>query len=500
MRHLRVTRRQKSRSGKVLVLVAVLLPTMCGVLGLVIDVGLWFSHARMLQAMADAAATSAAYDKMHGKSNEAALSTAQQLVSGNPTIEQPKLVLSCPPQKGEFAGSNKHVEVEVSAAPPSCFLGWFGGTGGEFRISARAVAGFEVSTSDAAIVVLDPDPPPISIPPLPSLPILPPLPALVGGLEVLGLGEVRVDGSVLVNTEWGGVDENGKKIGRSRGLLGLAHAVSATPAVSLSRMRCRDLRVVGGVDHTWNYAPFKSGQPHPLSAGRLPAPDPYAKLPVPTYSADPKYVKGDLKGAATIISLPILLPPVQLKPGVYEWIEVIAGRVKFEPGVYIIRGRNPLTQISLTLLAGQVEADGVTFYITDNGGYTPSNPGPDALDGESRPAYGLLEGVLPAAVVNLGLLGSTLRGMNDPSSPYHGVLVFQRRHDRRPIVVVQENLLGPGVVDGSIYSKWGHVILVGKGECNSRFVVGSMRILALLDLLLKPTKPLPAATDVFLVE
>jgi hypothetical protein len=78
--------------------------------------------------------------------------------------------------------------------------------------------------------------------------------------------------------------------------------------------------------------------------------------------------------------------------------------------------------------------------------------------------------------------------------------LFQRRQDRRPVVFVQENLLSGGTLQGTIYAKWGHVIVAGIGTYDARFVAGTMRLIALLDLTINPSNPFPAAQDVFLVE
>lgn len=106
----------------------------------------------------------------------------------------------------------------------------------------------------------------------------------------------------------------------------------------------------------------------------------------------------------------------------------------------------------------------------------------------------------PVTVINMGVLGSSFSGLNDPTSPFNGMVIYQRRTDRRPIVLVQENLLGPGQLSGTVYSKWGHVILAGKGVYDARFVSGTMRIIALLDLAIRPSTLLPAAQDIYLVE
>jgi hypothetical protein len=491
-------RQQRSRRGKVLVLLAISLPAICGLIGLLIDGGLMITNGRQLQHAADAAATAAATEKRWGKSNAQALAVAEQFVREHHGFADAMVTLNCPPTTGKFAGSNRHLEIIVEQQQPTFFMRILNGRFSE-TISARAVGGWEASSIPAAIVVLDPNPPPFEVAPLP--PLLPSLPAILGGLEVLGIGKVEVDGAIHVNTEWGGVDENNQKIGSPSGLLGLSHAVAATPLISLSKLKARELRVVGGVDQLNNYGKLRSSDPPVLQAGRLPVPDPFRDLPAPTLSNDPVNVKTTMHGGKTIVGLPLIGPTITLQPGVYEFIDVVSGKVVFQPGVYIIRNKNPLTQISLSIVAGEVTADGVMFYITDSSTYTPVNGTPDAFDGESSPPNGGLTGtLLPAAVINIGLLGSRFKGLNDPSSPFHGMLVYQRRHDRRPLVFVQENLLGDGYIRGNVYSKWGHTILAGKGDIDLRFATGTMRILAILDMRIKPTSYLPAAEDVYLVE
>ena len=61
-------------------------------------------------------------------------------------------------------------------------------------------------------------------------------------------------------------------------------------------------------------------------------------------------------------------------------------------------------------------------------------------------------------------------------------------------------MIGAGTLQGLVYAKWGHVILAGIGTYDARFVAGTMRIIALLDLNIYPSKFLAAAKDVYLVE
>ncbi|WP_425613993.1 pilus assembly protein TadG-related protein [Anatilimnocola sp. NA78] len=491
-------RLQASRRGKVLLLLVITLPALCGMIGLVIDGGLLICGSRELQHAADSAATAAATEKRWGKTNAQALAVAEQFVHTHHGMSTVSVELHSPPTSGPNAGSADHIEIILTRQQTTFFMRILNGRSAE-TISARAVATCEASEIPAAIVVLDPGPPAFQVSALP--PLLPPLPAILGGMEVLGVGKVEVNGAVHVNTEWGGVDENNAVIGEPAGLLGLSHAVAATPLVSLSKLKARELRVVGGVDRLNNYGKLLGSDPPVLQAGRLPVPDPFRTLPVPTLASDPTNVKATMHGGRTIIGIPLIGPTITLQPGVYDYIEVISGKVVFQPGVYILRRTNPVTQMALKVLAGEVVADGVLFYITDSPNYTPASGAPDNTDGETAaPTSGLVGTLVPVAVINVGLLGSTFKGLNDPSSPYYGMLIFQRRHDRRPIAIVQENILGAGAIQGTVYSKWGHTILVGKGDLDLRFVTGTMRIVALLDLDIRPTSFLPAAEDVYLVE
>jgi hypothetical protein len=316
-------------------------------------------------------------------------------------------------------------------------------------------------------------------------------------LEVLGLGALRVDGAVFVNSEWGGVDEDGNPSGAGAGL---PWALACTPLLPLTKLRATDIRVVGGVDDPQNYGAFEADEPSPLRANRLPIPDPLRSLPVPTYAADPLNVFGEEHGAVSVISLPLLAPPVRLQPGVYEWIQIVSGRVIFDPGVYIIRGAHPVTQISLDITGGQVTGDGILFYITDTVDYTPAIGLPDAADGESVPPAAGAASMIPSVVINAGLPGTRLSGLSDDSSPFDGLLLYQRRVSRRPIMIVAEQLLGNAGLSGTIYAKWGQLDFIGHGTHDLAFAVGTGRIINVLECTFAPTRLFPPAEDVFVVE
>jgi hypothetical protein len=199
---------------------------------------------------------------------------------------------------------------------------------------------------------------------------------------------------------------------------------------------------------------------------------------------------------------PILLNPAPLNPGVYDSITVVSlGEVTFNPGIYIIRSRSPITQMSLCVVGGWVKADGVLFYVTDSATYNAASGAPDVSDNDDVAPANLLGSVVPSVLLAPLLTGSSISGLSSASSPFDGILIYQRRIDRRPIVLSGLKLLGGGAISGTIYAKWGHVIfLSGLGTYDLRFVCGTMRILTVGDTTLAPTKKFAAARDVYLVE
>ncbi len=484
------------RHGKVLVLTAIALPTLFGMLGLVIDTGLLMTESRALQQVADAAATTAARQIALGNGTSAAVTAATSSVQQQGNLGDVTTTVHIPPSSGPYAGNSRCVEVVITRNVDTYFMQTLRDpTSSQVRVSA--VAGVEEPGVGAAIVVLDPTPTAIAISSVPiALPALPP--AHLGAMEVLGLGQLRVNGAVFVNSTWGGVDENGDPAGDGPGL---PYGISCTPLLPLTKLVAPEIRVVGGVDNQQNYGNIQAGKKSPLQANKLSVPDPLRNLPVPTVDVDPINVSAQEWGTAQVLSLPLLSPPVTLRPGVYDWIQITAGRVIFEPGVYIIRKTHPLTGIGLSIIGGQVTADGVMFYVTDTATYSPaSGSSPDAADGET-PATQLNEMTLPPSIcINAGLLGSRYSALNSPGSPFHGILIYQRRLSRRPIVLVAEQLLGGTALSGVVYAKWNRTVFVGHGTYDLRFAVGSLAVVNALQCNLSPSSLFPPVSEVFLLQ
>lgn len=487
--------RRSRRNGKILVLMALLLPTLCAFVGLVLDSSMLMVEYRSLQHASDCAASAAAMALYQGESPSAARSAAIDCVKIQNGFSSANVVVNIPPTSGPYTGNSNYAEVVCTRTVGTYFIQVLGSDSLQ-TVRTRSVAGTDDATAGTAVVVLDPDPPNITVNTLGLLTVSVP-PVQLGGLECLGLGQLKIDGAVLVNSEWGGVDENGDPAGDS---LGPPWGIDCMPILPLTKLRARDIRVVGGVDDEDNYGHFTAGKASPLRAGKLPVPDPFRDLPVPTLSSDPTNVSTTNHGGKTIVGVPLLpLLTTTLEPGVYEWINVVSGNVVFEPGIYIIRSKNPVTQLSLSVLAGTVTAEGVMFYITNSASYSPTSGGPDSSDGETEaPGYSLST-ILPSTVIT-GILGSSYSGLDDPGSPYDGMLIYQRRWDRRPIVFACENLVLGGTMAGTVYAKWASIWFAAQGTYDMKFVSGSMRFVNVLACTIAPTTLLAPAKDVYLVE
>ena len=481
------------RGGKTLVLIVVLLPSMLAVLGLVTDGGLLWGVERRLQDAADAASTAAAFALRDGQFAATAATVARQYIADRHGLPDAAVTVNIPPTSGPFAGRADYVGVEVTQTRSTYISKIIDGLA-ERDVSVYSVAGVDDATAPAAIVVLDPNPASLAVLGIGGLPSLP---AIRAGLEIEGVGQLTVDGAVLVNTGWGGLSQHHKPCGLG---FGPPYSIACMPLLPTTQLRAVDIRCAGGVDNPNHYGALDPAADSPLKTDRLLTHDPFGPLPPPSTASDAANVSTLYRGGVTVAGLPLIGPPATLHPGVYDWIDVVSGIVHFSPGVYIIRGRNPVTNLSLSLVAAEVQALGVLFYITNSAGYDASSGAPDASDGDDAPAGGGVGSLLPSAVVNNLLLGSNITGLDDPASPYDGMVIYQRRHDRRPIVVAQTSFLSTGGISGQVYAKWGHVALLGDGQYDLSIVAGTARVITLGTTHIAPQAPLPPARDVYLVE
>jgi hypothetical protein len=93
-----------------------------------------------------------------------------------------------------------------------------------------------------------------------------------------------------------------------------------------------------------------------------------------------------------------------------------------------------------------------------------------------------------------------LTGLNDASSPFNGVLFYQRRRNTNTASI--QGLGGANVtLNGTIYSKWATFKLAGNGTYNAQFIVGSLSLAGGATYTINNTgKNFGLANQVFLVE
>ena len=153
---------QTARRGNVLVLLAVLLPVLIGVVGLVIDGGMMMDQRRDLQHATDAAATTAATELRLANGSAAAQAAAIDAVTIAHEKADADVTVHIPPITGPFAGDSDYVEVVSESIYRTRFMSILGGAL-DRTLQARSVAGVRDATDKAAIVVLDPNPSGISV-------------------------------------------------------------------------------------------------------------------------------------------------------------------------------------------------------------------------------------------------------------------------------------------------------------------------------------------------
>lgn len=474
----RMSEHCRNRDGNVLVTLALLLPVFLAIAVLILDGSAMIGTDRRIQHSADTIALAAATGMLQEGTSEAAVLYGHRFAKQHLDVHAGDLVVASPPKQGPHAGNAECVSVTIRHTADTFLSHLLDGVVGR-DVKALATARVEESSAHAAVVCLDRSPELYSITGLPdgfgsSLSL--------AGLEVEGLGSFKVDGAIHVNSLNGMYDEHGNRVGQG---VGPPYGAACVPGLGLTNVEATEIRVAGGVANPSDYGAT-------LKANRFPVPDPHQTLPVPdpdVHSA----VRDRHHGGVTVRTLPALSKRVTLEPGVYDWLEVISGDVIFEPGVYIIRGRNPVTQHSLALLGGKIRAEGVMFYIGQNDATAQDQ------HQESEPPY-TADTLTPSVVIAETLGPSIITGLDDRTSPFHGFLLYQDRQDRRPIAMAAQQLLGRHELSGNVYSKWGHVIFSGQGDFDMTLVAGTVRIVVVGELRLAPTTPLPGAQDVFLID
>lgn len=142
------------QKGQQLVLVALLLPLLIAVLGLVLDVGVVFVRQRRVQSAADAAATAAGMVLYH-QGRATAISTALYYAAqngysnNNPAVS---IRIHQPPISGAYAGNAQYIQVEIreQVTPVFAAVVW----DGQFTVRGTATAGYSLKALGADLFAL----------------------------------------------------------------------------------------------------------------------------------------------------------------------------------------------------------------------------------------------------------------------------------------------------------------------------------------------------------
>jgi len=456
--HRQCDSRRRHRHGTILVITAIVLIALVGLLGLVIDGGQLMTAHRVTQNAADAGATAAAMDMLMGKSNSTASATATAFVQQHNGLSSAAVTVNIPPASGPHAGNSQYVEVTASRSVAVRFIQVLG-VGSSQTVTARAVGGWEGVSVSAGVIALDTNARP--------------------GINLVGNGSLRVNGTVLDNSNGGGLAADGLPI--NNGNSGNAITTSGNGI-----LYARDVQSVGGVSNISQIRNFDTSNPQsPLHTGVTAQPDPYQFLPPPTTAngaVATNFGVVKLSGNAN----------VTLSPGVYTSIDVSSNvNVTLNPGIYIIAGGGVTMTGNATLSGNDVMLYNTGSDYNVNTGLPDSGDGTSVPPASGNPTFG--------AISVTGNAALNLTHYSNSSSPFDGMVIYQRRLNTQPM-----KLAGNGssdVLHGTVYAKWAPLDLSGNGTFNAQFVVQRLDISGNGTLTLDVAgQQLAHSYEVFLVE
>ena len=265
----------RDTSGAVYITVGLMIFSLFGMAGLGVDVGLWYTTSRTVQAAADAAAIGGAYEALAGRDATAIANAAKDSAERN-GIDPAFVTVNSPPLSGGQTGNAQAVEVIIQRPTPAFFSAVLGTD--TVNITARSVAG-TVAGKPICMLTLDPGD--------------------GESLEMSDASTLTVNGcAIYVNS-----DDS-----------------SALEVDNGSTIDAAAVYVVGGVDIEGTISPDPQ-------TGVPPIADPLAYLTPPPYGGC-DHTDMEVEGGTHT-----------LWPGVYcDGLEIDDGAVvTFEPGVYVIK-------------------------------------------------------------------------------------------------------------------------------------------------------------------
>lgn len=447
----------RRRSGKVLIMLALMLTLLMGMAGLVIDSGLLHAAHRQVQNAADSAALAAAMELYGGKTVAQAKTAATTFVTNYNGLTKATVTVNIPPSTGPNAGNVKYAEVYVSNSSNTHLMQLLGASSSQ-TVSARAVAGYENLAYGEGAIVLDP--------------------AASPGITITGGATLNVDGSVIVNSQGAGVDQYGVSVDWGQKKYGASTSNNST-------VKARLVQIRGGVDTPDNFLNYDPAGANPIYARSGLSPDPLRVLPIPT----------NKNGVITTNYGAVSINTKQtLNPGIYSDIRISnGGNVTFNPGIYVL---SPTKANQGLVITGSpvISGKGVMFYLTGSTYYDATKKAygywdqlddtqNSYLDGPLPPTNGASIGTAPdpgkvtyaSLTINATAATVTFTGLANSGSPFNNVLFYQRRRNSTAASIAGN--AGPNVtLGGTIYGKWANFSVSGQGKYDAQFIVGSMNI------------------------
>jgi Putative Flp pilus-assembly TadE/G-like len=399
--------RNDSRRGVVLLTAAGMMFVLLAFVGLAFDVGYLQWSRRRAQTAADAAAIAGAWAGMQGEP----VTTAGQNSSADNGFKDSTngvtVTINKPPSGGSYSTDPTAVEAIVSQDAPSFFMQVLGVK--ILPVRARAVA--KVGYSVACLYALNP--------------------TVKDALTIVGTSTMNLGcGGVSESNDPKSIDINGNT------------AINLTNGASLG--------AVG------NYSACTGcvNPSYALDSGIISPGDPLSTLPMPTYSSQPCFDQTSWSMASGVLCTEKTTGAASgtYQPGVYcGGITINSGvDVNFSPGMYVLAGGT-----GLTINAGRVRGNGVTFYFTDANGWPCKGVTGSSVD--------------PGA---LSVSNSADVAVTAPTSgAYAGMLFFGNRFDTTKLSNNHVNGGTNFVIDGAIYFPHSALSFSGSSDPNGYMLI-----------------------------
>lgn len=134
----------RDTGGAMAIMMALLIPMVIGMMGLTVDVGIWYVEKRGLQNIADAAALAGGSELANGASDADVRTAATADANRNDLVAATDFLdINIPPESGPNAGNDSSVEVILTRQMPlfftTAFFKLIGQSTTQFNATARAV-------------------------------------------------------------------------------------------------------------------------------------------------------------------------------------------------------------------------------------------------------------------------------------------------------------------------------------------------------------------------